>query len=77
MSILRRLTVAGTALALTLLGLVLPTPALAEERSAFPGAIDLPTWIMKGREPIESDASPQDNWAVSYTHLTLPTICSV
>lgn len=65
MSILRRLTVAGTALALTLLGLVLPTPALAEERSAFPGAIDLPTWIMKGREPIESDASPQDNWVVT------------
>lgn len=65
MSILRRLTVAGTALALTLLGLVLPTPALAEERSVFPGAIDLPTWIMKGREPIESDASPQDNWVVT------------
>lgn len=65
MSILRRLTVAGTALALTLLGLVLPTPALAEERSAFPGSIDLPTWIMKGREPIESDASPQDNWVVT------------
>lgn len=65
MSILRRLTVAGTALALTLLGLVLPTPALAEERSAFPGAIDLPTWIMKGREPIESNASPQDNWVVT------------
>lgn len=65
MSILRRLTVAGTALALTLLGLVLPTPALAEERSAFPGAIDLPTWIMKGRKPIESGASPQDNWVVT------------
>lgn len=65
MSILRRLTVAGTALALTLLGLVLPTPALAEERSAFPGAIDLPTWIAGGREPIESNASPQDNWVVT------------
>lgn len=66
MSILRRLTVAGTALALTLLGLVLPTPALAEERSAFPGAIDLPTWIAEGRrEPIESNASPQDNWVVT------------
>lgn len=65
MSILRRLTVAGTALALTLLGLVLPTPAQAEERSAFPGAIDLPTWIMKGREPIKSDATPQDNWVVT------------
>ena len=65
MSILRRLTVAGTALALTLLGLVLPAPALAEQRSAFPGAIDLPTWIMKGRKPIESNASPQDNWVVT------------
>lgn len=65
MNILRRLTVAGTALALTLLGLVLPTPALAEERSAFPGAIDLPTWIVGGREPIESNASPQDNWVVT------------
>lgn len=65
MRILRRLTVAGTALALTLLGLVLPTPALAEERSAFPGAIDLPTWIVGGREPIESNASPQDNWVVT------------
>jgi len=66
MSILRRLTVAGTALALTLLGLVLPTPALAEERSAFLGAIDLPTWIAEGRrEPIESNASPQDNWVVT------------
>lgn len=65
MSILRRLTVAGTALALTLLGLVLPTPALAEERSAFPGAIDLPTWIAGGRKPIESNASPKDNWVVT------------
>ena len=65
MSILRRLTVVGTALALTLLGLVLPTPALAEERSAFPGAIDLPTWIAGGREPIESNASPKDNWVVT------------
>lgn len=65
MSILRRLTVAGTALALTLLGLVLPTPALAEEHSAFPGAIDLPTWIAEGRKPIESNASPQDNWVVT------------
>lgn len=65
MSILRRLTVAGTALALALLGLVLPTPALAEERSAFPGAIDLPTWIAGGRKPIESNASPQDNWVVT------------
>lgn len=65
MSILRRLTVAGTALALTLLGLVLPTPALAEERSAFPGAIDLPTWIAGGRKPIESGATPQDNWVVT------------
>lgn len=65
MNILRRLTVAGTALALTLLGLVLPTPALAEERSAFPGAIDLPTWIVGGRKPIESNASPQDNWVVT------------
>lgn len=65
MSILRRLTVAGTALALTLLGLVFPTMAVAQERAAFPGAIDLPTWIMKGREPIESKASPQDNWVVT------------
>lgn len=65
MGVLRRLTVVGTALALTLLGLVLPAPALAEQRSAFPGAIDLPTWIMKGREPIESNASPQDNWVVT------------
>lgn len=65
MGILRRLTVAGTALALTLLGLVLPAPALAEQRSAFPGAIDLPTWIMKGRTPIESNATPQDNWVVT------------
>lgn len=65
MSILRRLTVAGTALALTLLGLVFPTMAVAQERAAFPGAIDLPTWITGGREPIESDASPQDNWVVT------------
>lgn len=65
MSILRRLTVAGTALALTLLGLVFPTMAVAQERAAFPGAIDLPTWIMEGREPIESKASPQDNWVVT------------
>ena len=65
MSILRRLTVAGTALALTLLGLVFPTMAVAQERAAFPGAIDLPTWIMKGRKPIESGASPQDNWVVT------------
>ncbi|WP_311497748.1 cell wall-binding repeat-containing protein [uncultured Mobiluncus sp.] len=62
---MRRLTVAGTALALTLLGLVLPTPALAEQRSAFPGAIDLPTWIMEGRKPIESGATSQDNWVVT------------
>lgn len=65
MSILRRLTVAGTALALTLLGLVFPTMAVAQERAAFPGAIDLPTWIMKGRKPIESGATPQDNWVVT------------
>lgn len=65
MSILRRLTVAGTALALTLLGLVFPTMAVAQERAAFPGAIDLPTWIMEGREPIESGATPQDNWVVT------------
>ena len=65
MSILRRLTVAGTALALTLLGLVFPTMAVAQERAAFPGAIDLPTWIIGGREPIKSDASPQDNWVVT------------
>lgn len=65
MSILRRLTVAGTALALTLLGLVFPTMAVAQERAAFPGAIDLPTWIIGGREPIESNASPQDNWVVT------------
>lgn len=65
MGILRRLTVAGTALALTLLGLVLPAPALAEQRSAFPGAIDLPTWIMEGRKPIESGATSQDNWVVT------------
>lgn len=66
MSILRRLTVAGTALALTLLGLVFPTMAVAQERAAFPGAIDLPTWIVEGgREPIRSDASPQDNWVVT------------
>lgn len=65
MGVLRRLTVAGTALALTLLGLVLPTPALAEQRSAFPGAIDLPTWIMEGRKPIESGATSQDNWVVT------------
>lgn len=65
MGVLRRLTVAGTALALTLLGLVLPAPALAEQRSAFPGAIDLPTWIMEGRKPIESGATPQDNWVVT------------
>lgn len=65
MSILRRLTVAGTALALTLLGLVFPTMAVAQERAAFPGAIDLPTWIVGGREPIESNASPQDNWVVT------------
>lgn len=65
MGILRRLTVAGTALALTLLGLVFPTMAVAQERAAFPGAIDLPTWIMGGREPIESNASPQDNWVVT------------
>ena len=65
MGILRRLTVAGTALALTLLGLVLPTPALAGQRSAFPGAIDLPSWIMEGRKPIESGATSQDNWVVT------------
>lgn len=65
MSILRRLTVAGTALALTLLGLVFPTMAVAQERAAFPGAIDLPTWIMKGRKPIESGGTPQDNWVVT------------
>ena len=65
MSILRRLTVAGTALALTLLGLVFPTMAVAQERAAFPGAIDLPTWIIGGRKPIESGASPQDNWVVT------------
>ena len=65
MSILRRLTVAGTALALTLLGLVFPTMAVAQERAAFPGAIDLPTWIMGGRKPIESGATPQDNWVVT------------
>ncbi|MDY6077651.1 cell wall-binding repeat-containing protein [Mobiluncus sp.] len=65
MSILRRLTVAGTALALTLLGLVFPTMAVAQERAAFPGVIDLPTWIIGGREPIESNASPQDNWVVT------------
>lgn len=65
MGVLRRLTVAGTALALTLLGLVLPTPALAGQRSAFPGAIDLPTWIMGGRTPIESGATPKDNWVVT------------
>ena len=65
MNILRRLTVAGTALALTLLGLVFPTMAVAQERAAFPGAIDLPTWIIGGREPIKSDASPQDNWVVT------------
>lgn len=65
MSILRSLTVACTALALTLLGLVFPTMAVAQERAAFPGAIDLPTWIMDGREPIKSDASPQDNWVVT------------
>lgn len=65
MSILRRLTVAGTALALTLLGLVFPTMAVAQERAAFPGAIDLPTWIIGGRKPIESDASPRDNWVVT------------
>lgn len=65
MGVLRRLTVAGTALALTLLGLVLPAPALAEQRSAFPGAIDLPSWIMEGRKPIESGATSQDNWVVT------------
>lgn len=65
MSILRRLTVAGTALALTLLGLVFPTMAVAQERAAFPGAIDLPTWIMEGRKPIESGATSQDNWVVT------------
>lgn len=66
MGILRRMTVAGTALALTLMGLALPTTAIAEDRAAYPGAIDLPAWITDGkREPIKSDASPQDNWVVT------------
>ena len=45
---------------------------LVDPLSVKPGEVDVlfPIWTMKHGKMV-------DCWAVSYTHLTLPTICSV
>lgn len=65
MSLLRRLSVGGTAFAVALLGLVMPPAAFADSRSPLPGVIDLPEWISEGRQPLDSPGTPRDEWVVT------------
>ena len=75
---------ASTATAYSMLGLVAPTTAMAAAKQG--GTIRMQTEVRALKEPRTYDWSQIANFsrgwleylvAVSYTHLTLPTICSV
>eukprot|EP00975_Prorocentrum_lima_P001954 426913-Prorocentrum_lima.AAC.1 len=45
--------------------------SLSESKSRVDG-----TWVLKWKT-VKKEVNGKQQWAVSYTHLTLPTICSV